>query len=222
MRLLYVRHGHPDYANDCLTALGHRQAEAASRRLAEEKPDRIFSSPQGRARETAAHTTEKLGMEAEILPFMHEIDFYPENCTEEQRRFYSPWPGLEMLTARGADVALCDLKKEYGWENPAIERCFAHIAENLDAWLAGLGYEREGTLYRCKRENEQTLMLFAHHGSGCCLISYLTGLPLPYVLIGMELQFTSVSELRFPSQPGELFKPMLELLNDARHIRGIE
>ena len=36
MRLILVRHGDPDYALDCLTELGHRQAETVAKRLMEE------------------------------------------------------------------------------------------------------------------------------------------------------------------------------------------
>ena len=32
MRIVFVRHGHPDYKNDCLTPLGHEQAKAAAAR----------------------------------------------------------------------------------------------------------------------------------------------------------------------------------------------
>ena len=33
MRIVFVRHGHPNYEKDCLTELGHRHAEAAALRL---------------------------------------------------------------------------------------------------------------------------------------------------------------------------------------------
>ena len=39
IRILFVRHGHPDYQKDCLTELGHRHGEAVARRLAEEPID---------------------------------------------------------------------------------------------------------------------------------------------------------------------------------------
>ena len=29
MRIIFVRHGHPNYRKDCLTELGHLQAKAA-------------------------------------------------------------------------------------------------------------------------------------------------------------------------------------------------
>ncbi len=43
MRLFFVRHGHPDYEKDCLTELGHIQAERAAMRLKEEGIKKIYS-----------------------------------------------------------------------------------------------------------------------------------------------------------------------------------
>lgn len=61
MRILFIRHGHPDYAHDCLTSLGRRQAQLAARRLQHEGIGRIFASSHGRAVETAQHTAALLG-----------------------------------------------------------------------------------------------------------------------------------------------------------------
>ena len=41
MRIVFVRHGHPNYKDDCLTELGHLHAEAAAKRLADESFDAI-------------------------------------------------------------------------------------------------------------------------------------------------------------------------------------
>ena len=54
MRIVFVRHGEPDYRNDCLTETGKIQARQAAVRLREEGIEQIFSSPLGRAQETAA------------------------------------------------------------------------------------------------------------------------------------------------------------------------
>ena len=35
MRIVFVRHGEPDYAHDCLTERGRIQAQAAAERIAE-------------------------------------------------------------------------------------------------------------------------------------------------------------------------------------------
>ena len=61
MRIIFVRHGEPDYARDCLTPTGKRQAAAAARRLEREGIQEIYASPMGRARETAQFTADLLG-----------------------------------------------------------------------------------------------------------------------------------------------------------------
>jgi len=47
MRIVFVRHGHPNYEKDCLTELGHRQAAAAAERLRHEGVEKIYSSTCG-------------------------------------------------------------------------------------------------------------------------------------------------------------------------------
>ena len=73
MRIVFVRHGEPDYANDCLTPLGREQAKAAAIRLKEEGIEEIWSSPLGRAQETAQATSELLGLPVRTLDFMREV-----------------------------------------------------------------------------------------------------------------------------------------------------
>ena len=62
MRIIFVRHGEPDYARDCLTDEGRRQAAAAAERLAGEGISEIYASPCGRAMETARYTARRLGL----------------------------------------------------------------------------------------------------------------------------------------------------------------
>ena len=60
MRILFIRHGEPDYEHDCLTETGRLQAAAAARRLEREGIGKIYSSPNGRASETASYTARLL------------------------------------------------------------------------------------------------------------------------------------------------------------------
>ena len=90
MKIVFVRHGHPDYVNDCLTDLGHEQAEAVALRLKMEGIEGIYSSPMGRAFETAQHTARVLSKEIVKLPFMREIRW----GAVEGKRVYAdghPW-----------------------------------------------------------------------------------------------------------------------------------
>ena len=79
MNLYIVRHGNPDYVNDRLTELGHRQAEACAEDMLSLNIDEIYSSPYGRAKETAAHLADKLDKEINILPWAHEVEHYSDN-----------------------------------------------------------------------------------------------------------------------------------------------
>lgn len=59
MRLLFIRHGEPDYEKDSLTEKGFREAEYLAEYLAGEKIDTCYVSPLGRAKDTAAPTLKK-------------------------------------------------------------------------------------------------------------------------------------------------------------------
>ena len=61
------------FPKNCLTELGHKHAAAAAERLKNDGIEEIYSSPYGRAVETAEHTANMLGLEVRILDFMHEI-----------------------------------------------------------------------------------------------------------------------------------------------------
>ena len=52
MRLLFIRHGDPDYENDALTETGKFEAEALAKHISEWNIDEVYLSPLGRARDT--------------------------------------------------------------------------------------------------------------------------------------------------------------------------
>ena len=81
MRLIFVRHGEPNYDLDCLTELGHKQAKIAAKRLLNEGIEKIFSSPLGRAYQTAQAFSEASGLkQIEIVDFMREIRYGLEDA----------------------------------------------------------------------------------------------------------------------------------------------
>ena len=73
MRILFIRHGEPDYAKDDLTDTGVRQAELLAQRLKNEGIEEIWSSPLGRAKRTALISSEVLGLPVKTLECMREI-----------------------------------------------------------------------------------------------------------------------------------------------------
>ena len=73
MRILFIRHGDPDYVNDTLTEKGHREAALLAERAESLEMGDCFVSPLGRARHTADYSLEKIGREAQILDWLEEF-----------------------------------------------------------------------------------------------------------------------------------------------------
>ena len=72
MRILFIRHGDPDYANDTLTEKGHREAAALAERAEALNMGACYVSPLGRARATAEYSLKRLGKTAETLDWLRE------------------------------------------------------------------------------------------------------------------------------------------------------
>ena len=75
MRIVFVRHGEPDYERDCLTETGIRQAEQVAERLKEEGISEIWASPLGRAAQTAEISSKVLGLPVKTVDSMREISW---------------------------------------------------------------------------------------------------------------------------------------------------
>ncbi len=216
MRIIFVRHGEPDYANDCLTENGRQQAAAAAERLSGEGISVIYSSPNGRARETADYTARRLNLPVRVLDYMHEISWGGEDIPEKGH----PWILAGWMTDReNFDYSSRDWRKHpYFAGNSALDYDDM-ICGKIDALLLPHGYRHEGNRFFCTAEHEETAALFSHGGSGACALSHLLSLPFPYVCTFMPYTFTSVTILRFPVRAGEWVHPVIELFNDAAHIR---
>lgn len=219
MRLILVRHGEPDYRSDCLTPNGQVQAEQVSELLCGMEITRIASSPLGRARETAAYTAGRLGLPVAILDFMREIDWFPLEGSGEDpadQRVFHPWHCAQRLAREGKDLFRTDPERQEFWYKSTLKEDHARVLTGADRWLETLGYRRDGIGYRCQSENSDTIALFAHHGSGLCLISRLTGIPLLYLFGLTAYDYTGITVLRLDGKPGEYTVPVLEAMNVRR------
>ena len=70
MKLLFIRHGEPDYAHDTLTEKGWREAELLAGRIAPLDVRQYYVSPLGRAQDTARPTLQKAGRTAVTLDWL--------------------------------------------------------------------------------------------------------------------------------------------------------
>lgn len=222
MRIVFVRHGEPDYANDCLTPLGKLQAKAAAERLREEGIGAIYTSPQGRARQTAEAAAEVLGFPPQTLDFMHEIHWGSVDGEEIYANGH-PWKIADELVHTGQDLTDENWREHLFYRNNRAAEAVRTVEDGIDGWLASLGYVREGAYYRNTRTDDAqfTVALFSHGGSSSAAMGRLLNLPFPYMCAVFHLPFTGITTLRFDRHPGSLSAPVLELAGDGRHIRGV-
>ena len=103
MRIVFVRHGEPDYTRDCLTEPGKMQAKACAERLRSEGIEEIWSSPLGRAAETAAVTAETLHLPVRTLDYMRELHWGSING-EPLPSDGHPWELADRLAGEGWDL----------------------------------------------------------------------------------------------------------------------
>ena len=218
MRIIFVRHGEPDYAGDCLTETGRKQAEAAAERLEREGIEEIYASPMGRAAETAAFTAQRLGLGVQTLDYMHEIAWGGPGIPENGH----PWTLSDrMISREDFDFTRGDWREHPYFRGNAAVRCADEISARFDDFLLRQGYRHEGTRFRCETDRRKTIAVFSHGGSGACVLSHLLALPFPYVCTVMPYDFTSIIILEFPVEQGAWVHPRIELFNDTAHIRNI-
>ena len=217
MKIIFVRHGHPNYKNDCLTELGHLHAEAAAERLSGEKVDRIFASSCGRAYETAEHIAARHNMEITKLDFMREMSWGKKDIED----FLHPWNCVSGWVKEGRDVMNFDWQTDTEFAGRTVTACYNKVASGFDEWLSDLGYTREGKYYRITEKNEENIMLVSHAGSSSAAIAHMFGMPFTFVCRAMPPDYTAITVVNFKGEQGELTSPQFELVNDARHIKGV-
>lgn len=171
MRILIIRHGDPDYANDSLTKKGHREAKLLASRLQNEKIDYVYCSPLGRAQDTAAYTLKATGLFAETLPWLREFgsNLKPHGSKTCWDRLPSEW------TKKAAFYDADRWYKTPSMRLAGITGEYAFVKDGLFSLLKKHGYENDGRYFRADRPNHDTLVFFCHFGVECVLLSLLFG-----------------------------------------------
>ena len=221
MKIYFVRHGHPDYRNDCLTELGHKQAEAAAERLKDSGIERIFSSSNGRAFQTAEHTAKRLGLEVIGCDFMREIGWGPIDNEPILANGY-PWNIADIHVSEGKSLSDVDWRAKDPYCRSKVIESVETVTRGLDAWLEELGYKREGEYYRVTGEDtDKTVAMFSHGGASSAALSHMFNIPFPQFCGAFCIKFTSITVIQLSDKIGELTCPKMYLFDDAKHIEGI-
>ena len=222
MKIYFVRHGHPDYKNDCLTEIGHKQAQAAAKRLAGSKITEVYSSTKGRAMETAEYTAKQLGLEVVPCDFIREISWksidgepIPENG--------HPWRIADLWVSENKSLKDDDWQTKEPYSKSVVVDYDKSVSAGIDEWLEELGYKREGEYYRVIGENtNKNVAMFSHGGSSSVALAHMLNIPLPLFFGAFRLGFTAITVIKLPDTVGELCCPQLRLFNDVAHTDGLD
>ena len=174
MRLLFIRHGDPDYAVDGLTPTGQLEAQLLSDRIAPMDIAEYYVSTMGRARDTARPTLEKAGRTAEECDWLREFSIGVHRPDKAGALSAVPWDWLPQDWAK--DPILLD--REHWHEHPVfaemdLKGAYDRVVAEFERVLAAHGYVRDGLCYRVERQSRETLAFFCHFGVSCVLMSRL-------------------------------------------------
>ncbi len=213
MKLIFIRHGDPDYEKDSLTDKGKREAELLAMQIDKLSLDEVFLSPLGRAVKTAQYCLPVLKKETTTYDWLREFpgDFDP-NLSESASKAFESELSIDEETGKYRHRILWDVLPSYfgghpelfdrhGWRESEVVKCsdmitkYDHVVNEFDKLLSDHGYERDGDIYRAVNNNDKTLGFFCHFGITCVLLSHLWNIS-PFILWQyLAMAPTSVTEV---------------------------
>ncbi|MCI7814614.1 MAG: histidine phosphatase family protein [Lachnospiraceae bacterium] len=221
MRMIFIRHGDPDYVKDSLTEKGWREAKLLAERVRKWEIEDIYCSPLGRAKATASCSLEKLGREATVYDWLQE--FPAKVFREDLGRMKVPWDLKPSYWTKEEAYYDKDLWTEADLMKTApVREAYQTICEGIDGLLLKYGYERKDAYYvRTHPEEDdqdKTIVFFCHLGVMLAIIGHLIGAAAPVLWHGFFVAPTSVTVLASEElNPGEAYF-RCQVLGDTRHL----
>lgn len=211
-----VRHGDPDYENDALTELGRQEAAALAERMRALSPDALFTSPKGRARETAGFTADATGLGVEVIDWVSELDGLI---------------GLDGIGDLGAAWNVPGTWVRAGTEGGRhwdrlpettrrlIGKTTFQIGLAGDRFLERFGLVRSGASYRVTADwRPARIVVFCHAGSGLAWLAHLLRLPIELVWTGLHMAPTAVTRVVFERREEHAAAPRALSVGDVSHL----
>ena len=214
MRLLFFRHGDPDYVIDGLTDKGKIEAKLLADRIKSFGIDEVVQSPLGRAKDTASYSLKELGLPVTTFDWLMEFPalFDPNKASEETRSAYKNELKKEADGDAFEKRIVWDMMPSYyashlelfdrnSWKESELVRAsnavsvYNNVVENFDKFLEDHGYKRNGDIYQVTESSDKTIALFCHFGITCVMLSHLWNVS-PFVpLQFLAMAPTSVTEV---------------------------
>lgn len=242
MRIIFVRHGEPDYSNDSLTDKGKREAELLAKRAKNWNVKDFYVSPMGRANETAAPTLKAFNKEAETLPWLREFSYQVISPTHGHNSV--PWDFIpshlyedERMTSVDEWINVPPMDS-----NPDIRENYPKVIAGLDELLARYGYIRNGKYYvredgreryitgtvRDEKiptaddlpedDSEPTIVVFCHLGVICLMLSHLLNIPFELLTHGLFIPTSAITIVNTEERWGKEVSFRAQAIGDCTHL----
>lgn len=246
MRLIFIRHGDPDYANDNLTEKGKKEVKLLTERICKWFPTEkslknvdFYSSPLGRAKATGAPALQKLKREATICDWLQEFPTWHEDSNGKGLR---TWDIMPDVYCQNSDFFDKDKWCQNNYMGTMIPERYKQVCHGIDEILKEHGYKRnENGFYDVKNpvpnrnwENpieqyhltavktdypdEPTIVFFCHLGVMFTIISHLVGMSPMQLWQGFYVAPTSITVLNSEERLKGQGWFRVERLGDTNHL----
>lgn len=219
MRIIFIRHGDPDYVNDSLTDKGIREAKLLSDRVVKWQVKDFYCSPLGRAQKTASYSLEKLNREAVTYEWMKEFSYFIDDPTTG--RHGVPWDFMpEYWTEIPQMYDKEDWKKtEIYRSNPNLLPAYEEVCKGLDHLIEKYGYQRHHNYYiNAGATANDTIVIFCHLGITCVMMSHLLGVSPALLFHSLYLAPTSVTILATEERMNNIAAFRAQVIGDTTHL----
>ena len=241
MRLIFIRHGDPDYEHDDLTEKGAREAALLAPRMAAiRNVVGIYVSPFGRAQATAAPALKMMNREAVTLPWLREFSYRIEDPLTG--RLHVPW---DLPPEYYTQVPIF-YDKDHWYEapiyhtNPEIAENAPLVYQGFDELMASYGYHRHGedAYYHVDgaslisdedrsnyghdfhpTDEDETLLFFCHLGAELLLVGRLLGISPVILWHGIYTAPTAVTVLNEERRYNNNAIFRIQVLGDTSHLK---
>lgn len=219
MRIIFIRHGDPDYSIDSLTEKGWKEARLLAKRVSKWDVTDFYCSPLGRAKATASCTLEAVNRTAITYSWLREFeghvvnpatgyshicwDFMPDYWTYMDDMYdRDNWASSELMSSSTNDINV-------EWQN---------VSQGIDSILSHYGYVRKDRYYEVKEHRDDTIVIFCHLGVTMVMMAHLLGISAPVLWHGFFLAPTSVTILNSEERiPGKAYF-RCQVMGDTSHL----
>lgn len=240
MRLIFIRHGDPDYKNDNLTEKGKHEVALLTERVCKWKNITAFySSPLGRAKATGEPSLKKLVREAKIFEWLQEFPTWHQSDNDEKLR---TWDVMPEVLCSNQDFFSKDNWCNNSYMGKSIQKRYKEVCDGIDSLLKEYGYERNDKgFYNVKNPvpnhnwsnpieqyhlksvkddypEETTLVFFCHLGVMFTIISHLIGISPMQLWHGFYVSPTSITVLNSEERESGQAWFRVERLGDTKHL----